>query len=148
MSFNKATFTDKIYNSMLAGIKNAIKEQCNWRVRGPAAFSEDDRKTMFKYKRPKVQHLRLDESFDPDLLEVIYENHDKEDDGWNDVSSYISDDEGGPEEGRISPCTFARWAEGATRWDQTGDKHKSVWEDRKGYEIPVRDDMAAPIHPF
>lgn len=138
-SSNQAAFTNKLYHSMLVGIKKAIKEQCTWKIRGPAAFGEDDRQTVFRYKRPKVEHISLDKSFDPDLLELIYENHDKEDDGWDEVSSYISDDEGGPEDGRISPCTFARWAEGAKRWDAPGDKHKSIWEDRKEYDIPVRD---------
>lgn len=123
---------------MLVGIKNSIKEQCVWKVHGPAAFDEDDRQTMFQYKRPKIEHITLDESFDPELLELIYENHDKEDDGWNDVASDISDNEGGPpEDGRISPCTFARWAEGTKRWDAPGDKYKSIWEVRKVYEIPV-----------
>lgn len=125
---------------MLAGIEDSVKEQYVWKTHGPATFDEDDRQTVFQYRRPKVEHFTLDESFDSDHLEGIYENRDKEDDGWRDVSSYISDDEGGPEDGRISPCTFARWAEGTTRWDEPGDKHLSIWEDVNEYEIPVREE--------
>ncbi|CAM1504214.1 Fc.00g018050.m01.CDS01 [Cosmosporella sp. VM-42] len=36
---------------------------------------------------------------------------------WSDF--YISDDEGDPHEGRISPCTFRLWAEGCERWDSS-----------------------------
>lgn len=44
------------------------------------------------------------------------------------ASFYISDDEGDPEDGRISPCTFRFWAEGCSG-DKEGDnlpQHHSV----------------------
>lgn len=130
--------TNKLHHSMLSDMLKSIKEQFTCKMHGPATFEEDERQSVFHYKRANVDHLFLDDSLDRDLLEMIYENHDNVNDGWRDVASDISDDEGGPETGRISPCTFACWAEGSKRWDEPGDDQKFVWEERKHYEIPVR----------
>lgn len=68
----------------------------------------------------------------------MYEAHKEESDGWHKyAASEVSDDEGDPADGRISPCTFARWAEGAQRWDGSSDKYRSKWEPRVTFEIPV-----------
>lgn len=131
--------TDSIHHSIVMDMKRCIKEQLPYKIEGPTTFSEDERLSASKYRRAKVDHLYLDDSLDPDLLEAIYENHDDENDGWREVASDISDDEGGPETGRISPCTFACWAQGSKRWDEPGDKYDSIYEPRKEYEIPVRD---------
>lgn len=135
----EAAVTDRLHHSLMKDISRSIKEQLDYKIEGPTTFNEDERLSASKYRRAKVDHLYLNDSLDPDLLEMIYENHDNENDGWREVASDISDDEGGPETGRISPCTFARWAEGSKRWDDPGDKYDSIWEARKEYEIPVRD---------
>lgn len=131
--------TDELHHSMLSDMLKSIKEQFTCKMQGPTTFEEDERQSVFHYDRADINHLFLDDSLDRDLLEMIYENHDNENDGWREVASDISDDEGGPETGRISPCTFACWAEGSKRWDEPRNDHKSVWEVRKKFEIPVRD---------
>lgn len=119
---------------MLHDIDDSIKERVEWDGHGPARFSEEERRAVFQYVRPKIDHLHLPESFDRDALEEVWQNSD----GWyRYAASEVSDDEGDPADGRISPCTFARWAEGAKKWDAPGDKYKSMWETRKTYEIPV-----------
>lgn len=131
--------TNELHYSMLSDMFKSIKEQFSCKMHGPATFEEDERQSVFHYKRANVDHLFLDDSLDRDLMEMIYDNHDDVNDGWREVASDISDDEGGPETGRISPCTFAYWAEGSKRRDDHGDDEKFVWEERKHYEIPVRD---------
>lgn len=87
-------------------------------------------------------HITIGEGFDPDKLEEMCQVFEKMGDGWaRYASSEVSDDgEGDPADGRVSPCTFARWAQGTKRWDDPGDKYKSMWEDRKTYEIPVSEE--------
>lgn len=85
-------------------------------------------------------HIAIDEEgLDTDKLEEMYQILDGMSDGWAKyASSEVSDDgEGDPTDGRVSPCTFARWAQGTKRWDEPGDKYKSMWEKRQTYEIPV-----------
>ncbi|KUI57683.1 hypothetical protein VP1G_05007 [Cytospora mali] len=135
--------------TLLGGVEDSINERGEWKARGPATVDEDDekRKAIFSYARPKMDHLTVDESFDPDKLEEMYQNLDKQGDGWAKyAASEISNDgEGDPVSGRVSPCTFARWALGAKRWDAPGDKYKSMWEERENYDIP--EDRQRPASP-
>ncbi|KAK7748020.1 hypothetical protein SLS53_001272 [Cytospora paraplurivora] len=137
-------------STLLGDAMNSIKEQGEWNVRGPAAYDEDDkeRKVNFSYKRPKMHHFIIDAGrFDPDEMEEMCQSLDKLGGGWaRYAASEVSDDgEGDPADGRISPCTFAHWARGAKRWDAPGDKYKSIWEKREGYDIPdVRQRPASP----
>lgn len=126
---------------MLASAENSYLERIRWHSRGPAAVVDEDkqREAVFYYDRPVMEHLPFDEGFDPDKLEEAYQCYDKLGDGWAKyAASEVSDDgEGDPADGRISPCTFTRWAQGTRRWDDPVDKYKSVWEEQKEYEIPV-----------
>lgn len=93
---------------------------------------------MFRYPRPEVDHIPLPETFDSEALKELLDINDKTNDGWvQNAASDVSDSEGDPSDGRISPCTFLHWAEGAKRWDAPGDKNRSRWETRKTYDIPV-----------
>lgn len=126
---------------------NSIREQGEWDARGPAVFSEADkaRKAIFSYARPRMDHLLIDAGCsDPNALEEMRQSHDALGDGWaRYAASEVSDDgEGDPADGRISPCTFAHWAQGAKRWDAPGDKYKSIWEKRETYDIPVSEERA------
>lgn len=126
--------------TLLGGVEDSINEQVEWKVRGPAAFDEEDegRAAIFCYVRPSMTHITVEEGYDPDKLEEMYLGFDKMGDGWaRYAASEVSDDgEGDPADGRVSPCTFARWAHGAKKWDEPGDKYKSMWEKRKTYETP------------
>ncbi|KAM0273856.1 hypothetical protein ACHAQH_008188 [Verticillium albo-atrum] len=74
--------------------------------------------------RPQYQHLNPPDGFKyPPLLAssingIASESYDK-----NFQDEYdISDDEGDPRDGRISPCTFRALAEGCARWAEPGEK--------------------------
>lgn len=130
----------KSHRSMFTDAKDSIKMNFDWKSEGPAKFDdeEDNRQTSFKVPRPKIDHLPVLDTFNPAYLEEVYQNHKKSGESWSKfIDEYCSDDEDDPANGRISPCTFLRWAEGAKRWDAPGDKFKSVMEERKEYEIPV-----------
>lgn len=125
---------------MLGGVEDSINERGQWRSRGPATFERDEkREVVFSYVRPNLDHFPIDEGFDPVKLEEAFQCYDKLGDGWAKyAASEVSDDgEGDPGDGRVSPCTFTRWAQGAKRWDGPGDKYKSLWEKREVYDIPV-----------
>lgn len=117
-------------------INDSIYEQREWNVHGLASFDEEDnRHTKFQYARPKIAHIQPPEHFVTDGLEEAIR---AQTDGWNNyAASEVSDDEGDPADGRISPCTFARWAEGAQRWDGSDDKYRSRLELRTTFEISV-----------
>lgn len=120
-----------------------MKMEFEWKVEGPSKFDEEqeeERETSFKYPRPKIDHFEIPDLLNPKSLEEMYQKHKEAGGGWSEfVNDYCSDDENDAENGRISPCTFARWAEGSERWDKPGDKFKSVMEELKQYEIPVSD---------
>lgn len=121
--------------SMIAEINTSIYEQQEWNVNGPSSFDEDNRQAKFHYTRPKIVHLQAPASLATDSLE---EAPSCQSDGWKHyAASDISDEEGDPSDGRISPCTFARWAEGAQRWDSAEDKYRSQCELRRTFEISV-----------
>lgn len=124
---------------MLDEIYKSIYEERDWKVQGPARFDEeDDVQATFQYNRPQIDPIKLPESLDPNELQEIREAQKEASDGWHKyAASEVSDDEGDPTDGRISPCTFARWAEGAQRWDEPSDKYRSKWELRVTFDIPV-----------
>lgn len=133
-----AHFTDHSspHLSLIDEISNSIYEQREWNVHGLASFDEaDNRQIQFQYARPKIAHIQPPENFITDGVEdaILAQSN-----GWNQhAASEVSDDEGDPADGRISPCTFALWAEGAQRWDGPDDKYKSKWELRTAFEIAV-----------
>lgn len=101
---------------------------------------------MFQYSRPKINHLTPPEPLSSDALQELRQVQDREGDGWAQyAASDVSDDEGDPTSGRISPCTFARWAKGAKRWDGPEDMFKSRWEPRESFEISVSEDTMSPF---
>lgn len=130
---------------MLGDVEDSINERGEWKTRGPATFEggNEQRKAVFSYDRPRVVHLITHEGFDPDKMGVMRQSLDTMGDGWAKyAASVVSDDgEGDPANGRISPCTFSRWARGAKRWDAPGDKYKSLWEKRENYDIPVSEEI-------
>lgn len=134
-----------IYLSLLGGVEDSINARGDWKVRGPATFEDEDeeRAAIFCYVRPSMNHITIDKGFDPDKVEEMHLGFDKMGDGWAKYAvSEVSDDgEGDPADSRLSPCTFARWAHGSKRWDEPGDKYKSMWEERETYEIPVSQEL-------
>lgn len=125
-------------DSLLNGIHDAIQEQGDWKASGSAKYDEEERQTVFRYHRSKIGHILLPDAFDPEVLEELFEIHGKTENGWAQYAADdVSDNEGDPSDGRVSPCTFLHWVEGAKRWDAPGDKNRSRWEARETYEIPV-----------
>lgn len=127
---------------MFGAAKASMKMDFDWKTEGPAKYDEEDetRPTSYKYPRPKIDHLGVPAMLDPKCLDEMLEAHKKAGGGWSQfVNDYCSDDEDDPANGRISPCTFARWAEGAgeKKYCNFGDRFKSVVEDPKHFEIPV-----------
>jgi hypothetical protein len=53
-----------------------------------------------------------------------YDGYNSDEEACSFLDGYVSDDEGDPADGRISPCTFLYLAEGAKRWDADGPFHK------------------------
>lgn len=93
---------------------------------------------MFRYRRPEIDHIPQPDTFDPKASQELFEIYAKTQDGWAQYAAdEVSDNEGDPSDGRVSPCTFLHWVDGAKRWDAPGDKNKSRWEARKDYDIPV-----------
>lgn len=127
-------------DSLLGGIHDAIKEQGDWKVSGAAKYDDDDeRRSVFRYRRPEIDHISTPEAFDAEALEELFEIYGHAKDEWDQhVADYVSDSEGDPSDGRVSPCTFLHWVNGAKRWDAPGDKNKSRWEARQTYDVPVR----------
>lgn len=76
---------------------------------------KDDRIEAVSIPRPKYDHL----SHPMDTFPVAYEEQPAgRPPGFNFAEEFdISDDEGDPEAGRISPCTFRHLAQGCQRWD-------------------------------
>lgn len=84
-------------------------------------------KGLFEIDRPEIDHIHPPSDYDPDP--ISYHNSGR-DQGWfkpdaangenhlGSADDYVSDEEGDPVSGRISPCTFLRWATGAKRWDE------------------------------
>lgn len=125
-------------NSLLDGIHDAIKEQGDWKVSGPAKYDDEERRTVFHYRRPEIDHISSPEAFDAQVFEELFEIYGKTKDGWDQYAADdVSDNEGDPSDGRVSPCTFLHWVSGAKRWDAPGDKNRSRWEARQTYDIPV-----------
>lgn len=128
---------------MFTCAKASIKMNFDWKIEGDAKYDEEDdaRPTSYKYPRPKIDHLDVPASLDPKCLEEMYDVHKEARAGWSKyVDDYCSDNEDDPNGGRISPCTFARWAEGAGEKkynNKVGDRFKSVMEEPREFEIPV-----------
>ncbi|KAJ0124960.1 hypothetical protein J7T55_006303 [Diaporthe amygdali] len=140
--------------TMLGDIHDSVKEQVEWNSRGPSKYEDQERqrKTIFTFDRSRTEHLgpgslELPGSLDVGKLDDICQGSDYTADGWRKyAASDVSDDgEGDPANGRISPCTFARWSHGAKRWDAPDDKFKSAWEERRTYMIP--NDRQRPCSP-
>lgn len=131
---------------MLGDIENSIKDRFDWKARGPAMYDDEEaqRKSIFTYDRPIIEHfglvdLELPESLDTGISDNIYLSSDCAADGWRKyAASDVSDDgEGDPADVWISPDTFALWSRGTKRWDEPSDKYRSIWEGQQTYEIPV-----------
>ncbi|CAN8103566.1 unnamed protein product [Discula destructiva] len=125
---------------IFAGARDSIKMDFDWKMHGPAKYDDEDgdRPTSFQYPRPKIEHLCVPDLLNEEYLEEMFQKHTEAGGGWSKfVNDYCSDDGDDPENGRISPCTFNRWAEGAKRWDAPADKFKSMMEERKEFEIPA-----------
>ncbi|KAM0330545.1 hypothetical protein ACHAQA_003492 [Verticillium albo-atrum] len=87
-------------------------------------IDKKDRQEVATVPRPQYQHLNPPEGFKypahlaSSINGIASESYEK-----NFQDEYdISDDEGDPRDGRISPCTFRAFAEGCTRWDDPGTK--------------------------
>lgn len=107
-------------------------------MNGFSKYDDEERRTVFRYRRPKIDHIPAPGAFDPEALEELFKINAKTPDGWaRFAADDVSDNEGDPSDGRVSPCTFLHWVDGAKRWDAPGDKNKSRWEARKDYNIPV-----------
>lgn len=133
----------KRFRSLYTSVKASIKMDFDWKVEGPAKYDDEDgdfRPTSYEYPRPKIDHLDVPASLTDECLGHMYDAHELASSGWSTfVGEYCSDDDGDAANGRISPCTFARFAEGA------GDKSlrlnytrfKSPVEEQQVFEIPV-----------
>lgn len=135
--------------SMLGDIENSIKDRYDWKARGPAMYDDEEaqRKSIFTFDRPIIEHFGLADLELPGTLDTvksddIYLSSEDAADGWKKyAASDVSDDgEGDPADVWISPATFALWSEGTKRWDEySDDKYRSTWEGQKAYEVPVSD---------
>ncbi|KAJ1299924.1 hypothetical protein OPQ81_005365 [Rhizoctonia solani] len=46
-------------SGMFDDIKGSIKEKCAWDAHGPTQYTEEERRTVFQYMRPKIKHLKV-----------------------------------------------------------------------------------------
>ncbi|KPM35131.1 hypothetical protein AK830_g11449 [Neonectria ditissima] len=112
----------------------------------PTPLQDDsNRKDVFSVPRPPYQHIKPPPTFKSEdheepIIEItqkFIKAMKKGVEAWTDDGDghdlarpanpnefysctddfFISDDEGDPLDGRISPCTFRLWAEGCERWD-------------------------------
>lgn len=76
---------------------------------------QEKRVEVAKVPRAPIEHLVPPQGYDPSAFEEVTAILQAR---GNFCDEYdISDDEGDPMDGRISPCTYLAWAEGSKRWN-------------------------------
>ncbi|PSR90555.1 hypothetical protein BD289DRAFT_213620 [Coniella lustricola] len=121
-------------SSVLKDLCDANNDEGEWTGPGPSSGTREQTNTVAKHE---CFNLETTDTSNQAALDTATENDEKRNQDWQQhVTNEVSDEEGNPANGLISPCTFARWAQGATRWDAADDGYSSAQKIRRIFDFP------------